>query len=248
MKIACLCPTYRRPSLLPTALFQFLHQQCPGHELRLFVLDDAGQYDNQTHDAWALHSVTQRFATMGSKHNALIELAQEWEADVCCQWDDDDLYLPLHVSNHVAALTASTAAWSIPRTKRIQTPAGITIEHHDRPWCHGSWAYRISAAKKINGYDERQRDDFDLDFGARLLRSSGEPADATGADPQYVYRWGVTGSRNVSSFAKTGSYYYCEASNNGVSSPHHGLQITPKLDSSAEKVWSALGVQISTHG
>jgi len=237
MKIALLCPTYLRPGLVPTAIAQALAQEHT-HEVRLFILDDAQQYDGQRGDGWQLTVAARRFATMGAKHNALVRLAMEWGAQACCLWDDDDVYLRRHVAYHAEQLALK--AWSIPRAKWMQSGADLTLVHHDDPYCQGSWAFRVAAWEAIGGYPEQPNNAFDFDLASRLIERFGPPGDYTAEHPpQFVYRWFSTGYRNVSSFGggEDGrQYYYDLGANNGDAMPQHGRLLVPQLDEGAAQL------------
>ena len=73
----------------------------------LVILDDAGQYENQSGPRWRLISTTKRFPTLGEKRNAAAALVGDG-VDALAVWDDDDFYLPW-------ALSASAAALAGPR-------------------------------------------------------------------------------------------------------------------------------------
>jgi glycosyltransferase involved in cell wall biosynthesis len=99
--VSSLCCTYGRPHLLPHAVESFLRQDYPCREL--VILDDAGQYAEAiAGDRWRIISVSTRFPTLGEKRNALARLASP-EAEVFAVWDDDDVYLPWHLSAAVRA-------------------------------------------------------------------------------------------------------------------------------------------------
>jgi len=53
----------------------FLEQDYPAGQRELIVLDDAGQYENQSGPGWRLVSTAQRFPTLGEKRNAAAALA-----------------------------------------------------------------------------------------------------------------------------------------------------------------------------
>jgi len=111
MKLAAICCTYKRPKLLAEAVESFLRQDYPAAQRELIVLDDAGQYGNQVGNGWRIVSSPVRFRTLGEKRNASAALVSP-EVDAYCVWDDDDIYLPWHMS--AAAVALATADYSIP--------------------------------------------------------------------------------------------------------------------------------------
>src|SRR5690606_40696836 len=70
VKIAAICCTYKRPTLLAEAIECFIRQDYPAELRELIVLDDAGQYGNQRGDGWRIVSLPVRFRTLGEKRNA----------------------------------------------------------------------------------------------------------------------------------------------------------------------------------
>ena len=57
MKLAALCCTFRRPHTLGQLVESFLRQDYPSELRELVILDDAGQYENQSGDGWRLVSI-----------------------------------------------------------------------------------------------------------------------------------------------------------------------------------------------
>ena len=101
MKIAAVCPTYKRPQLLGRAIHCFLQQTHPDREL--VILDDAGQYRNQAGDRWRLVSINKRYDCFGDKRNAVIDMISPDVEGIVC-WDDDDVYWPHAIEAVSAAL------------------------------------------------------------------------------------------------------------------------------------------------
>jgi len=109
--IACLCPTCGRFEQLRLALACFLAQDYPG-EKRLLILNDAPEAIHTSHSSYPSDSVTVvnqtwRFANLGEKRNALLQASSTELAampSIAAHWDDDDLYLPWHLTRSVEAL------------------------------------------------------------------------------------------------------------------------------------------------
>ena len=110
MKIAAICCTYKRPKELANVIACFESQDYDDREL--IILDDADQYQSQEGDRWRLISTQQRFRTLGEKRNASAALVSP-EVDAYCVWDDDDVYLPWHMSAAVKTLQTG-ADYTIP--------------------------------------------------------------------------------------------------------------------------------------
>ncbi len=75
MKLAALCFTFRRPHTLGQLIESFLRQDYPAELRELVILDDAGQYENQSGDGWRRLSIPSRFRSLGEKRNACAALA-----------------------------------------------------------------------------------------------------------------------------------------------------------------------------
>ena len=103
MKVAAICCTYKRPDELATVIECFLRQDYPPEMRELIVLDDADQYESQDGDGWRIVSIPSRFRTLGEKRNASAGLVSP-DVDAYCVWDDDDVYLPWHMTAATDAL------------------------------------------------------------------------------------------------------------------------------------------------
>ena len=109
--IAALCPTYNRPRLLGQAIAMFLVQDYP-HKW-FAALDDSGIFDSlemPLPPKVTLLSTGQRSKSVGAKRNYLAKLTT---VDYIAVWDDDDIYLPWHLSAAVEAL--GKRCWAQPR-------------------------------------------------------------------------------------------------------------------------------------
>ena len=93
MKLAALCCTYLRPDGLGQLIECFNRQDYPLELRELVILDDAGQYENQSGDGWRLVSIPSRFRSLGEKRNACAALASP-DVEGFLVADDDDIYLP----------------------------------------------------------------------------------------------------------------------------------------------------------
>ena len=93
--VTCLCPTYGRLECLRDALACFLLQDYPGK--RLLIMNDAAIpiYCDGLEEVLVIN-VAARMQTLGHKRQALLKCAQ---TDGVAHWDDDDLYLPWHLSS-----------------------------------------------------------------------------------------------------------------------------------------------------
>ncbi len=201
MKIAAICCTYKRPKLLAEAVECFLRQDYPATKREMIVLDDAGQYENQVGDGWRIVASPVRFRTLGEKRNASAALVSP-DVDAYCVWDDDDIYLPWHMS--AAAVALANADYTIPSVVLIDKK-----DHLDRKanqgLFHGAWAFRREAFEKVCGYPFIQSGQ-DQGLLKRFKASNLRRADPIHFDtrPSYVYRWFTAHKQHISALGKDG--------------------------------------------
>jgi hypothetical protein len=188
VKIACICCTYKRPLLLSEAIECFVRQDYQPELCELVILDDCGQYPSQPRgDRWRVVSIDRRFRTLGEKRNASAGLASS-DVDAYCVWDDDDLYLPWHLS--CAAVALEKSDWCIPSQIWMHKPGRFEPKATGGLF-HGAWSFRASAFERAGGYPFMQSGQ---DQG--LFRRFKMCGDLRRGDPfevtprrSYVYRW-----------------------------------------------------------
>lgn len=204
MKLAAICCTYHRPRELAEVVECFLRQDYPTELRELIVLDDAGQYSP---DALAeftnvkLVTTQHRFRTLGEKRNASAAIASP-DVDAYCVWDDDDIYLPWHMSAAVAAL--ADADYTIPTL--IYTDKKNRLERKTNQYLfHGAWSFRRTAFEKVLGYPLMQSGQ-DQGLLRRFKTAKLKRADPLQFDPRpsYVYRWFTSHSQHLSALGKDG--------------------------------------------
>lgn len=201
MKIAAICCTYKRPALLAEAIECFVRQDYPAENRGLIVLDDAGQYGNQRGDGWRVVSLPMRFRTLGEKRNASAALVSP-DVDAYCVWDDDDIYLPWHMSAAAAAL--ADADYTIPTV--IYSDKRNRLERKANQYLfHGAWAFRREAFDRVCGYPFMQSGQ-DQGLLKRFKSANLRRADSIQYDPRpsYVYRWYTAHSQHISALGKDG--------------------------------------------
>lgn len=189
MKLAAICCTYKRPSQLAQAVESFLRQDYPMELREMVVLDDAGQYDPEAlaHvPGVRLVSLKHRFRTLGEKRNSSAAIASP-DTDAYCVWDDDDIYLPWHMS--AAAMALANADYSIPSV--VYTDEQIRLERRSNERLfHGAWSFRRQAFEQASGYPFIQSGQ-DQGLLQRFHSGQFRCADSIAFDarPSYIYRW-----------------------------------------------------------
>ena len=204
MKLAAICCSYKRAKLLAQAIESFLRQDYPADQRELIVLDDAGQYDPAALagvPGVKLVSIPHRFRTLGEKRNASAALVSP-EVDAYCVWDDDDIYLPWHMTAAAAAL--ADADYTIPTV--IYTDKRTRLQRKENQYLfHGAWAFRRAAFERVGGYPFIQSGQ-DQGLLRRFKDARLRRADPIQHDPRpsYVYRWFTAHALHISALGASG--------------------------------------------
>jgi len=191
-KIAALCPSYNRPNLLGQAIAMFMAQDYPNKEL--IILEDSGIFDGRdVHgENWRLVSTSDRYVSVGAKRNALIAMT---DAPLIASWDDDDWYLPRHLSAAVNALQTG-----------LYCQSRQALEWHRAGVPYRTWTVSLSILKKLNdGIKLTPRECWDVCYGGQwsfqkhtVLRAGGYPAAiGNGDDTDLCRRMGIMFGNSV---------------------------------------------------
>jgi len=211
--VTCLCPTYGRFERLREALACFLAQDYPNK--RLIILNDAPDpirwappaphcpapqeagapyVPSVIYDLLPLTRVLNApcaLPTLGHKRQALLDLAQ---TPLVAHWDDDDLYLPHHLSRAVAALSArpdATCAKGRGAWYMIGSGDGVKVRGIRHNVFEGQMVFSRDRALELGGYPPRHSGQAKALLGK--FHKAGELVkigDWAGGPPSYVYRWG----------------------------------------------------------
>jgi hypothetical protein len=186
LKIACLCLTYRRPRRLAEAIACFERQDYPAHLRELVILDDADQYAALEGPGWRMTSLARRFRTLGEKRNAAAALASP-DVAAYAVWDDDDIYLPSHLTCVARALAGS--GWSVPGVVFRELHGRLEVCQNSERYFHSGWGFTRELFERVGGYPFEQKGE-DQALRRRFEAGGAVPADsAAGADPSHIYRW-----------------------------------------------------------
>jgi glycosyltransferase involved in cell wall biosynthesis len=201
MKLAAICCTYKRPAQLAEAIECFLRQDYPIQLRELIVLDDAAKYSDQRGNGWYVVSSPVRFRTLGEKRNASAALVSA-DVEGYCVWDDDDIYLPWHMS--AAAVALAKADYAIPTLLYIDKQGRLEPKQNQLLF-HGAWSFRRSAFEKVAGYPFTQSGQ-DQGLLQRFKEANLSRADPIQFDrrPSYVYRWYTAHSQHLSALGADG--------------------------------------------
>lgn len=182
-KVAWVCCTFKRPHMLGHLIHCFLQQDYPREHRSLTILDDAGEYENQSGDGWQLVSIPLRFLSLGQKRNAVAAMVPI-NTKFYCPVDDDDLYLPHAMTACAAALQDADLA--IPSKVFQENRPGMIVaesEHHH----HAAWGYRRWLFEKVGGYPALNMGE-DGEFKRAALAGGAVVADplALGFTPYFI--------------------------------------------------------------
>jgi hypothetical protein len=231
MRISCLMPTYGRPTLVQNAIACFLAQDYPADKRRLLILDDAGQIAPQHGAGWFVWSVSLRKETLTAKYSQLDLLDAGW-ADAFVIWDDDDIYLPWHLSAHAAALREAqwshpTKVWSLYSGRPELGPAD------GRFWAAA--AIRVELLRSLKGFIASGRADFDQAHLRAWRQHGGEPGRPE--PPSYVYGWGRSKHCSGLMISPDNTSWY---SLHEMTETGQVERIIPRMDAQTEAIYAAL--------
>ncbi len=213
MNVLAICITWNRPKLLGRSIHSFLQQT--NRDARLFVLDDAGQYQSEEHERWTLFSTAKRYPTMGDKRNALIKMAlkQYPQLNAVILWDDDDVYFSHTMQSVSDALDRK--CWAQPREalemneagnslRRVRTSSDNPKHNFDKSLCYGGcWAWRLDTFIALGMFPSTDHSE-DLKVAFPCLDKHGPSADSSQGNPWYYY------NRTNNSISAEGKNFYRE--------------------------------------
>lgn len=237
-------PTFGRPQrLIENSIECFLRQNYADKFL-LILNDDGREVDHlRPIDRVGMATSPTRFPSLPEKYDYMVELAKSaFSPHAYVVWDDDDVYLPHHLTAHAYAL--SQFAWSKP-SKVWSTYTGHPNLELGAGRFHGSIAVWGHILQRVGGWrgvmpeGEAQRADFDQRM-IQALAKNGVPGDPCEYYPSsYVFRWGDTGANHCQGKMRSPSdtSWYTDAK------PQHAEPldgVTPRLDASADRLFTTL--------
>lgn len=208
MNILCLMPTYgRTAALLNNSIACFEAQTYPYKHLLIY--DDLGILEKtvcRTPNV-SIMSSNIRSPSLGEKYNEMLQYAEDAELPykVVAVWDDDDIYLPNHLTYHMETLVLGSAKWSKP--KNIISAYFTPPKEEDASGrFHGSIAIWKNTLRMVNGWINTTRATFDQEMLQKLTTYA--PASPTLGTPQYVYRWQTSQAGHCSGLMGDPDWYY----------------------------------------
>jgi len=196
--ITAICPTYRRPKLIPNVLAMWNAQTYPKEKRILLILDDGQSFESQINldEGWILLSINLRIKTLGAKFNLLVDSAIQ-QSDIVL-FEDDDVYLPGYVEAHAKILKEHHSSqpefvWSNDAQGRTTLNKSNAVGRH-----HGAWGFSKEAYDEVGGYYGTMNHGFDTNLGSRFLALNHYPQDPFKERIEYIYRWQTSGYSNGS--------------------------------------------------
>ena len=186
--VTAVCPTFRHPELLANSVALWQAQDYPLDRRVLLILDDDPTFDPQVALGWELYAIPGRLPTISAKYNTLLGQMPSY-TDVVAVWEDDDFYLPGYISSHVKALRG--AEFSKAATVLSDYTGQLVIENAEGRF-HSSRAFRAGLIKRVGGWPDTRRADFDQQLMNSLAVAAGGRVARPWADterPEFVYHW-----------------------------------------------------------
>ncbi len=181
-----------------------MRQDYPQALREMIVLDDAGQYHPNALDhipGVKLITTKHRFRTLGEKRNATAALVAP-DTEAYCPWDDDDVYLPWHLSATAQGL--ADAEYTIPSRLYIDKKTYFEPKEN-RQLFHGAWGFRRDVFSAVGGYPFIQSGQ-DQGLLRRFVGAKLKAGDPIQFDPRpsYVYRWYTAHQTHLSAMGGDG--------------------------------------------
>lgn len=258
--VTALCPTFRHPTLLANSVMLWINQDYPMHRRELVILDDGDTFANQgmsantlneegkwsVHNLWRLRSAPKRLPSLPAKYNELLDLARA-DTDIFLVWEDDDTYLPGYVSSHVNAITSQQPWNEFSKPSKVLSDYGWDgvkplPEENGSGRFHSSMAFTKDLIRRIGGWPDTKRADFDQQLIKALNQNANSIVDPFTGTHQYVYGW-HTGSAHCQSTMRSpdDETWYDRGADAYKEVPYVG-QLIPKYDDRTIRILAAMGV------
>jgi hypothetical protein len=202
-KIVAICGTYKRSKLIPSVIAQWEQQKVSGFQKYLLIYDDAGEFSNINGTDWEIRSLNERVTTLGAKWDNMVNIAiNELGATHIAVWDDDDIYGPQYLNNHMETFRLYDCDVSAPgpgsKYYHIYKDRIENAHATGFGYLHPSWAFTKSFYLRSGGYNRDDIRAFDTNFSTKTLRKFNWKK--TVGEPNFGYCWFSTEYINSSPF------------------------------------------------
>jgi cellulose synthase/poly-beta-1,6-N-acetylglucosamine synthase-like glycosyltransferase len=208
-KIVAVCASYNRPRLLGECVAMFLAQDYPNKEL--VILEDSGIFiggmtpHSMLPEGVSLLLPHERMRCVGTKRNTIVKLTT---APLIAAWDDDDWYLPWHLSAIAAGLgrcrwvqPKMAMEWDVAgklglyrvygaRTTVLLRAGNPLNKREATDCCYGAqWGFRREAFLAAGGYPEGYGNGEDTALCGVMFSRFGPSTDSINKEfrPSYIY-------------------------------------------------------------
>lgn len=249
--ISVLCATFRRPLLMRNALACYLAQDYPSEKSELLILDDGGDLVGKDEGLWRVYASASRFPSTASKYQFL---AQKARGDLIVIWDDDDIYLPWHLSCHVQAMRVGCdggwdrhVAWSKPSEVGFWPHSAEQMTFLGAAGrFHGATGLTSALLRQVGGWPRTKRADWSLQFLA-MLKGVASPRDTLHCNPcpSYVYRWhspGMIHASTAMSSPEDVTWYQKHGERLAKIEPADAVLLVPEFDAETSRIYERCGV------
>ena len=218
----------------------FLEQDYPAARRILLVCDDSGEIrenpPTESRDI-AIWSRSERFGSITEKYNAMLEWGNEFEPDIICVWEDDDIYMPWHISSIVRV--CPIMGWVKPQ-EVFSLYTGTLMREPAAGRFHASLGVSSFLLDNVGGWPNTRRADFDQ----KLMSNLNEAGQCVVPDyrevgaPSYVFRWGSTQSPHGQTFMKSpGCVNWWEEAGRRIPSEGSDIVVEPKMDDETRAIY-----------
>ena len=239
-KIVAICGTYKRSKLIPSVIAQWERQKVSEFEKYLLIYDDAGEFSNIKGTDWEIRSVNERVPTLGAKWDNMVNIAiNELGATHIAVWDDDDIYGPQYLNNHMETFRLHGCDVSAPGpgsqyfviyNSRIENTSLV-----DFGTLHATWAFTKSFYVKSGGYDRNYIRAFDSNFFEKTVGKFDWKK--TVGEPTFGYCWFSTEYSNTSPF----EICPMEIADKEEKNSDVITEITPEMNERIKLLWNNFG-------
>lgn len=242
--LIALCPTYKRPKLLENAIACFLRQSY--EHKKMLVFDDASQVGTCQFEDVQVISTPERRPNLPRKYNDMVRQAlslfpHHGRPVVFVVWEDDDIFLPHHMTQISMAYQQSMVHRTFLISKHVYStynmPRGqVRIEGAEGRF-HSSWAFSKELLDAVGGWPESSELIFDQKFGKELAKRA-QMVMFYDRSPSYVYRWG-NDHWHGSQSGDTGFQKLWDKLESLPADPH---TLDPKLDDETESIFANVAI------
>jgi len=217
----------------------------------LIIIDDGGTVPVVCGHQWTVIQVLPRLNSLPEKYNRVLSLlanvgqddrlteAQQQSIgrhtwDAVAVWDDDDIYLPHHLSSLGDALLSNTeSGWAKHSHVISDYVSYIGSTELSTGRFHGSIMVRWEALQDMGGWPNTDQVDYDQVFMRSLLNRYGPPASSDSSPPSYCYRWAGTRANHASAYP--GNEYQTKP----MQFPDAWENLDPRFDKQTKDIYKA---------